>query len=486
MSFIFYKSALNEKAGFNLQDLKFEDIVTGKYFFVPSKGDFLVDPLYTTQEIELIGYITDKEYYLVVTKLVDAPYLLKLKDYLSSRISELQNKIDDFDKYKSYKEKLDKINIEIQEIESNIFALNNMSIENLNFKTIAQKYNHLLVLDLDKIYNDFINLNLQINQLEAEYLDLKSKEISFKKQKFVYDKGLISLLIGSGIGLIALIFLIFSLFNINLIFQLIISFTIIILFFALFMLFKRKDISIDFNEYEEKIKEIENKIITLKRKKKVLLEITKFGNESEFYIVKAKIKTFEKILNNIVKDGNKVNLLNNVRLFEQRLEILKKEQKLLASDLEKLNYIEQLNIENTKKDLQYIKNDFELLNNVLNLDNNYAYDYLSSIKKEFVDVFKKYRLSEYSKLQKDSVQISNYIKDLCSKFGIDNFNLNDLKILTMSHRLIFFLSFAKISIGLNNLTLIINSSDFSEVSFFDDLLKYFQQENNSLSIILIK
>lgn len=193
---------------------------------------------------------------------------------------------------------LSQISRELSDLEKHLNPYLGLLEKEKNIRNEYSRYRHLSRFNLQKIYEDLVDINSKISTLESQYLEIKAKSIKQNIVKFEYDKGKIGLGIGTliGMGLFGSVFYILR--SPVWIYMTIWSIGIVIgLLFILFSRYKVEDVEVDFRKInpDSILREIE----ILQARRNQILNLLNLRSADEFFFIKAQLTGIQKELDYI-------------------------------------------------------------------------------------------------------------------------------------------------------------------------------------------
>ncbi len=306
-----------------LDDIDFATLDT--YFFIPySANIFSQEQHFTDEETQLVAYLTDVEYHVLIQKYLKIPpnqaQIDIEKKFLTAKINELNESYSLIQKHDETKNEINNIKKEFAEVHKIDAKITEKRLE-------LSKFGPIINLDLNRLASDIIEVEKKIKNLEQEELELMQSVIKVAKQKTKkLDFGILT------IGIFTLFLTLF----INLIlFILNIEFLIQAIVFGIGIAITLIIFINSFRTVEKEVastiqKRNNQEIERLKLYKISLLRIAGYTNLEKFFIDKAFIASIEKNIRELIDE--RTNLINTLNLSDKEKKLQDLQRNLI--DLE--------------------------------------------------------------------------------------------------------------------------------------------------------
>lgn len=292
------------------------------YFFIPySANIFLQEQHFTDEETQLVAYLTDVEYHVLIQKYLKiAPNQAQIdieKNFLETKINELNESYSFIQKYNDTKNEINNIKKDLSEVHKIDAKIEEKKLE-------LSKFGHLVNLDLNKLASDIIEVDKQIKTLEQEEIELMQSVIKVAKQKTkkldfsILTIGIFTLLLALFINVILFIL------NIGFLIQAIVLGTGITIALIIFInSFRTVEKEVASTIQKRNNQEIER----LKLYKISLLNIAGYRDLEKFFIDKAFIASIEKNIRELIDE--RTNLINTLNLSDKEKKLQELQRNLI-------------------------------------------------------------------------------------------------------------------------------------------------------------
>lgn len=429
-----------------VQDLRLEDVVLKDYFYFTQESFIDSENFYTEKQIARILSLIDTEYVTLINQYLGS----KEGEYIEESYSQIQEKIDEINqkiqKSKDYEEattKINEIQENIKEIDGNLSTIYDIERKISDANKNLQSYIHLSRYNLQKIHQDLVAINSQIERFEEDLLNKKIVDIKRKKKKYSFDRGKMGVAIGLFIGMVmfgAIFWLILSSLYIS-----IFIWGLGILLAMVLITFSRHEVVEENSNYSSnyEYKDLNNLLDSLRNQRDAILKMLDMRNTNEFFIAKARYHSIKKTLDYLNLEKKRLTSVINCDELKQKRQTL----------IEKLKYYQDIISEpsvllSPGKYRKYYRSLDELkqilvtqdkvLTNKLNTED--IPKRLHEIRKEFMDKIPAY-IENLSYLFKQNYdKIFEYISRLIAKYKVNSFtvskNLTEWESLSFTQRML--------------------------------------------------
>lgn len=299
-------------------DLPKDKVIYNDYFYFTGNSFITEENIYSEKQVARILNSTDKEYFELIEKYLTntssdqvdtAAQAERLK--VQAKIDELNAKIQKSKDFEEADKKVKELKIEIEKIDKELKSYDGVHEKIQDTHNQSKQFEQLSKFNLQKIHDDLVTINAQIDRLEEELISKKIVEIKEGKEEYEFDSGKVGLAIGVmiGIGIFGAVFLVLSL-------PLYVSLIVwgIGLIAGLFIIFfsrAPKNVDDIQNSYYS-TQDVENMLGNLKNQRQAILSLIGVKNANEFFLMKARYSSTKKnldYLQNLKTDmGQRLNL----------------------------------------------------------------------------------------------------------------------------------------------------------------------------------
>lgn len=317
-----------------IEDFLPNQVVLDNYFFA-TKRNLFSNFNYTKEEIALVLNLTDKEYaevlisFLTNTSSENQETVLEIAE-LKNKIETLEAKLNASRELEDAQKKVNQLQLELKKIESELAIYNEFEAKHNEAEKEFAEWAYLGKYNLNKIHEDLVSIDAQIQQHDQKLLETKTEFIGYNTARKTYDNGKIVLAIFWGLGVL----MISAALYILKISMLVVSIGAVAGLLVSFFIILSAKIEYEYPEEIENLHEdpqtIEDEVARLKYKKSQLLNLVGVKTPDEFFQLKAQYQGYEKKLKT-VKDL-KANVIKNTEEFE----VLKTDQDKIKQELDLL------------------------------------------------------------------------------------------------------------------------------------------------------
>ncbi len=487
-----YRVIDDEKLISYVQGFTSTQVIWQDYLYVPTRSLFGQEDLYDDKQFARLMCLTDGEY----AQLVD-----KFLSYSQNNVHDdldLQSKknklalLEQKSKYSLYhiNNQLSQISEELSNLEKHLNPYLGLLEKEKNILNAYSRYSHLSRFNLQKIYEDLVDINSKISALESQYLETKAKSIKQNIVKFEYDKGKIALGIGTfiGMGLFGVVFYILrspvwmytAIWFIGI---------VVGLLLILFSQHKVEEVDADLRKInpDSVLREIE----TLQARRNQILNLLNLRSADEFFFIKAQIAGIQKELDYIRTQKELLaQQFDPQKLLDRKIDLDKKKNDLLllkykANDITTKEMYEEL-----QKEIHSLR--LALSASAHTQSKESIQHRLAEIRNEL-----KMNMSGFTRMLQDL--LVNYINEINSKiseisalgiikpFNIDQ-NLSGWNLLSLSQRvLLYYLLSKKLYAGSFFLIFeyFLSVDDALERLFVEKLINYFNNDSD-LNLVMLE
>lgn len=472
------------------------DIILDDYFYISLNSIFEEKNYYSDIQVARIMSLTDREYAQLLEKYFssEVDYIdnreLEDQNNKQNRLKELEAKIQQSKNQEDLTKKISQIDLKIGKIDKDLRSINDLIEKEKSILKDLSAYAELSKFNMQKIYDDLVFINSQINELEDKSLEFKAHEIKQTKLEYAYDQGKIGLgiSIAIGFGLLGAVF--WYLNSPDWIYFGIWGFGIFVA--ILFIIFARYKLdentpnnSVMGNDYDE----IQQKIYRYKRQRDEILNLLNFRSSDEFFLVKAKLSSSQKSLEALRQQRELLsNELNYVELMKQKAELERQKQDLsknIQTNFIPLTPDQYLEV---YREIDSLKLALSSTNKDRNLSKNEIPKKLADIRNELHQKLPNYVRLLKSTFQRSFAEISNKINEYSlaagiSPFVIDN-TLTTWNSLSSFQKFLVYFTLSRL-IYTNKYYLICERIDWriEDKAYFDKLFSGLESENFNLVIL---
>lgn len=322
-----YKLINDEKLGSYLADLTADKIVLNDYFYFSKESFEVSQNIYSEQQVGRILALTDREYFDLIQKYLSDSGEEKVdeeKIKIKQKIDEINEKISKSKAAEEATKKATEVQKTLDGFEKDMKSYDEL-VSRINSSSMdLDEYKHLSQFNLQKIHDDLVNINRQIDQYEEDLISKKISEIKETKSEYEYDSGKIGLASGIAIG-IAIFGVVFYLVNVPLWISISIwGFAVFV--FLLITFFSRSPKNYyDNGSTTVNSGEINQMLDNLKSQRDAILQFIGVKNTDDFFLMKAKFSAAKK---------NYDFMLNQQKDLEEKLDLEKIKQERSKLQLE--------------------------------------------------------------------------------------------------------------------------------------------------------
>lgn len=423
----------------HLKDFDPNDVVLDNYFYSVDKNIFK-DFNYSDKEIALILNLTDTEYAELVKRYLNDSNNEKSNDtdeinQIKQKIEELENRLTQSREYEDASKKITTLEADLKKLNADLSIFDEFNRRYEEAEREHLEYAHLGKFNLNKIHEDLIKIDEDIQSLEQKILESKNIHREYNMTKTEYDKGKIGLAV---FWSIAVIFIGVALYILQMpLFITIVAVLAGILISLVIVFTARMEVEYpsESPENEIDIEVVQHEIGGMKTRRQQILNLIGVQSTEEFFQMKAQHHSYSKKFNYLKEQKDAMlNGREDYKTLKETKESIEKEIGVLKETLANPELLlqpdEYLNV---RRDVDNLK--LRLNQNQLNqgLGKQDVKKKLEDIRHELSSKIPDYINILQQTLRNSFDSISTYFQDICTKLAItqqnisvDGVNYNDL------------------------------------------------------------
>lgn len=457
------------------EGLTSDNVILDDYFVTSDKNIFSSDFSYSDEDLGLILYMTDMEYFQLCQKYFGQSFHQEDLKFIEEEIKSLEEQIAKSKELEGASKKEEEIYNELKIINKDLKSYDDIEKRIAKNNKNLEKFSLFENFNIDKIHEDLSNLNKEINSLEDNYLNSKADEIQNSFSKVEWNKGKI------GLGVFWFTAIVILGFLIQQIGEVLTGLTYSVwgggvIFLIVMVITSRKNIVVKPNyqgkmENESKESRYNTKLEELKDKRDEILGYIGLDSQDEFFGLKAEYNSIVKRLEYLEDQKERVKkyvdidgLKNKKVQLESEIERGKnagQHEKIMSAE----EYLEAYRkIDNQKLKFNNMRNSSNIGVEQIPTRLGQIRDELKSRIVNFVDVLKKNFNTGYE-------SILSRGGELCGYLNVEPFSLNregsDYENLNVSQRIALQYSLVEY-LYKQNFTFIINLSSNQDQVKYDE------------------
>ena len=479
-----YNLVDDENLGSFVDGITAENIILNDYFYFTDTSFATSQNIYSDKQVGRILSVTDREYFELIQKYSSQEVEEQIdqeKLDAKKRIDEINAKIDASKKYEESSKKITEIEKNLEQLEKDLKSYDELDSRIQTSTMDLQTYQNLSKFNLQKIHDDLVNINRQIDQYEEDLISKKIVEIKESKNEYVYDSGKIGLASGIAIG-IAIFGGVFYLINAPFWLPLVI-WGIAVIVFVFMTIFSKvpKGYSENLESGDYSPSDVNAMLANLKAQRDAILQFVGVRSTNDFFLMKAKFSSAKKNVDFMLEQ--KKGLAETLDL-----EKTKQDRDKLRIELNELKS-QAVDSSSVLKSDEYLELYRELDSLKLKLGNNINSaltkkdipNRLKEIRKELSDKLPSYAGVLKSTFERSFDKILEKAKSYSSSINFTN-NLSEWESMGNYNRFLVLLSLAQ-EVYVQNFAFILEEvSNWTQEEI--NLLKKFIEENKEQSFDL--